>query len=353
MPRAKPKKPRLGRPPRVAGAKADPDEVARLLVEGVVVVADGVGELRRLPSQRELAKQYGVAHSLVSRIAKKHYCARRHEEYRAAHPEPFEAYERWRAAQGGEAAAVSSSADSQAAAPDAFEGAGGAGPAVSVPPRRKPGKPARRDSPNVPWNEVDRLLVLGEVVELPDGTTTTRYPTMRELARKYGVCHSLVVRYAQDHHCERRRETAQERLIAKTEEKVLEMRATAAAVTKDDVLRIIDKFLLKFEKALDEDRVRYDVAADFNTMTRLKEFIMGGADSRQETTTVFTLEMLQDRHARMLRDIRSITPAEMGVVETCGQLAAPTLDESPKQAPCQPEASEVPPERRPLEPKTP
>jgi hypothetical protein len=337
MPRKRiPKKPTIGRPLKVMGAKVDPEEVVRLLVEGVVVQGQDGPELRRLPSQREVAKQYGVAHSLISRIAAKHDCARRHEQYRAAHPEPFEAYERWREALnagGGDSSTGSARGAGEAgtattttasAAPvgarDQGEGSAAGGPVGSTTSRRKPGKPRRCDSPNVPWNEVDRLLVLGEVVELPDGTTTTRFPSVRELGRRYGISHSGIVDYSKKHQCERRRETAQERLIAKTEEKVLEMRATAAAITKDDVLRIIDKFLLKFEHALDEDRVRYDVAADFNTMARLKEFIMGGADSRQETNTVFTLEMLQERHARMLRDLRAITPAEMGVVDAEGRL---------------------------------
>jgi len=107
-------------------------------------------------------------------------------------------------------------------------------------------------------------------------------------------------------------------MTQKTEEKVIELRATAAAVSKDDALRIIDKFLTKFEAALDEDRVRYDVPADFNTMLRLKEFVMGGPDTRQESTTSITLEMLQERHARMLKAMSETSLAEMGVVDVQG-----------------------------------
>ncbi|MCA9241995.1 MAG: hypothetical protein KDA37_17410, partial [Planctomycetales bacterium] len=44
-----------------------------------------------------------------------------------------------------------------------------------------------------------------------------------------------------------------------------------------------------------------DNPGDFNTMVRLKEFILGGADSRQEIHAALSLEDIQARHQRMLR----------------------------------------------------
>ncbi|HMA91104.1 MAG TPA: hypothetical protein VKP30_00390 [Polyangiaceae bacterium] len=310
-----------GRPSKTSGRKVLPEEVVRELVEGIVVLDASGNEMRRMPSQLEIARSLGVAHSLVSRIAEANDCKRRHELYRRDNPEPFEEYERRHGrARTGESSEdtddARNSGDAQRPAPATSRTTNETQPPARS--TRKPGRPARVDSPAVPWNDVDRALVLGEVIELTNGTQTTRYPTVRELARRYGIAHSAIVKYSLDHQCERRREVAQQRLIQKTEEKVLELRATAAAVTKDDSLRMIDKYLHKFEQALDEDRVRYDVPADFNTMLRLREFVTGGPDSRQESTTTFTLEMLQERHARMLKTTSELTPAEMGTVEVTG-----------------------------------
>src|SRR5690606_10129804 len=49
-----------------------------------------------------------------------------------------------------------------------------------------------------------------------------------------------------------------------------------------------------------EGRVRMDNPADFNTMLRLKEFLLGGPDARQEVHASLSLEELQRRHARMM-----------------------------------------------------
>lgn len=78
---------------------------------------------------------------------------------------------------------------------------------------------------------------------------------------------------------------------------------------------MIDGYLLGFEEALAEGLVRVDNPTDFNTMVRLKEFVMGGADSRQELHASFPLEGLQARHAQALRAARETTPAVRGEVD--------------------------------------
>lgn len=308
--------------------KSASDEIERILVEGVLTVDENDRELRHVPSYREIAKLFHIAHSLVAHVAKAKDCAHRHELYREANPQPFEEYdkevERRNAErksseqQEAEQAKSEKSAEAEALKKALSEKRDECAKTKSP---RKAGRPIRPDSPAVPWNEVDKALVLGEMAVLPSGEQTTIYPGLRELARRYGVAHSAIVRYSLTHQCERRRETAQLRLIQKTEEKVLDLRATAIAVSKDDVLRMIDKYLLKFEKAIDDDRVRYDVPADFNTLVRLKEFVSGGPDSRQENTTTFTLEMLQERHAQVLKATRDVTPAERGIVDVTGREA--------------------------------
>ncbi|WP_342379323.1 hypothetical protein [Myxococcus stipitatus] len=48
----------------------------------------------------------------------------------------------------------------------------------------------------------------------------------------------------------------------------------------------------------------------------MKEYLKGGADSRQELHATFSLEGPHARHARALRAARETTPAERGEVDT-------------------------------------
>ena len=181
--------------------------------------------------------------------------------------------------------------------------------------RSRGGRPRKGEGPRVPYEDLDRILVFGEVVPCEDGNgTTVYYPSYRELAERYGVSNSVIAEYAKSHNVQRRRKEAQARIQVKAEQKLVEMRAKAIAVSKDDELRIIDTYLIGFETALAENRVRFDNAADFNTMVRLKEFVLGNADSRQEIHAALSLETLQERHRRMMRTI-DVTAEERGEIE--------------------------------------
>lgn len=187
------------------------------------------------------------------------------------------------------------------------------------------GRPRKGEGPRVPYEELDRILVFGEVVPCEDGNgTTVVFPSYRELADRYGVSHSVVADYAKSRNVQRRRKEASARVQAKAEQKLVEARATAIAYSKDDELRIIDGYLAGFENALAEGRVRFDNPADFNTMVRLKEFVQGNADSRQEIHASLSLEVLQARHRQMIRTV-DVTAEERGVV-TAGALPAQTTE---------------------------
>jgi len=99
------------------------------------------------------------------------------------------------------------------------------------------------------------------------------------------------------------------------------------ALSKDDELRIIDTYLAGFEKALAEGRVRFDNPGDFNTMVRLKEFVMGGADSRQEIHASLSLEDIQARHQRMIRVVGETSSAVRG--ELPGPTSGMVIDADP------------------------
>ncbi|MCC6649270.1 MAG: hypothetical protein IT374_27335 [Polyangiaceae bacterium] len=202
-----------------------------------------------------------------------------------------------------------------------------AGPVVVADRPNRGGRPRKGEGPRVPYEELDRILVFGEVVPCEDGNgTTVVFPSYRELADRYGVSHSVVADYAKSRNVQRRRKEALARVQAKAEQKLVEARATAIAYSKDDELRIIDGYLAGFEKALADGRVRFDNPADFNTMVRLKEFVQGNADSRQEIHASLSLEVLQARHRQMIRAV-DVTAEERGVV-AAGALPAQSTEGS-------------------------
>jgi len=180
---------------------------------------------------------------------------------------------------------------------------------------RQPGRPRRGESPLVPWNEVDRLLVFGETVtDEATGKSVQRFPTFREIGERYSVSKSLVGKYAAKHNCLKRREENRVREQLQYEKEVVKKRAKARALSTDDAVRIIDDYLQRFEEALEEGRVRFDSPADFNTMLRLKEFVEGRADSRQEIQGMLTLEEIQARHRRLRDQLEGLDPGVSGAV---------------------------------------
>lgn len=309
-----------GRPRRDAGPKMPQGEVDRLLVEGEVVVAADGTETRAWPSQREIARRFGVAPSLVAAFAKQARCVARREALHAGAPAasalvpvapmPVEVKSDERAAREIERVRKT--------------------PALPPPTEpRKPGRPRRADAPVISYAELDRLLVFGEVEVQENGIAKTVYPSYRALAERYGVVVSVIADYAKSRNCVRRRKAAETRVAIRTEEKIIEKRADAVAVGEDRLVQMIDSFLLSFESALEEGRVRSDSPADVNTLARLKTFIQGGADSRQEVRAMLSLESLQERYARRMREQRDVTPEMAGVIDA----RAPSVEAGERIAP--------------------
>jgi hypothetical protein len=74
----------------------------------------------------------------------------------------------------------------------------------------------------------------------------------------------------------------------------------------------VDDYIRRFRDSLDKGRVRTDAASDFNTLARLKAFLEGKADSRQEVQGVITLEQMQERHRALRAQLESLDPAVTG-----------------------------------------
>ena len=315
---AKNKHAKIGRPTKGEGPKlSNPDEVERLLVEGEVV-PDEHGEAKRVwLTQRDVAARFGVAVSTIAAFAKEHRTTERREELRAqldppkAPPPPKVE----RSVEVPEPSDVVRASVEDSAEPATENTA----PSDE---RRRPGRPRHQQAPVIPFAELDRLLVFGEVSMNDDGTSNTVYPTYRELAEKYGVAPSVIADYAKSHNTMHRRKYGEHRIEARRDEKIIEARATAEAITVAEMLALIDEFLIKFREALKEGRVRTDSPADVNTLIRLKSFLEGGADSRQEIRHMLSLEVLSERHERYMRDLENSTPAMAGVIDAPGEVVS-------------------------------
>ncbi len=175
---------------------------------------------------------------------------------------------------------------------------------------RKPGRPKKADAPVVPWAKIDTLLVMGEEVVDENGDTIVHYPSYREVAEQFGVAPSLIASYAKRRACMRRRKDAEARTRALAESEIIERRASDLAISTEDQLRIVDRGIIEFGKALDEGRARIDTVGDLNSLLRLKQLLLGNADTRQEVVHGLSLEDLQKKHQAMLRVITETSAAE-------------------------------------------
>ncbi|MFZ5786914.1 MAG: hypothetical protein ACOY3Y_10775 [Acidobacteriota bacterium] len=182
-------------------------------------------------------------------------------------------------------------------------------------PSRPRGRPKRVDAPIVPWDDVDRLLVHGETVKDEEtGQKSTSFPSLSELGKRYGVSKNRIWQYASKHKCLERRKESEAREQIRYDRIVSARRAEARALATSDVVRVVDAYIVGFEQALEEGKVRFDSPADLDRMVRLKELLLGNADSRQELQGGITLEAIQARHQRVRAQVDRLTPEVSGEV---------------------------------------
>jgi hypothetical protein len=155
--------------------------------------------------------------------------------------------------------------------------------------------------------------VFGERVNVESsGREVVSFPSYTELAARYGVSKSRIGQYAKRSKCLRRRAETHDREQARYEQKVVERRAEARALGTEDVVRIIDGYIEGFSKAVDEGKVRFDSPADLDRLVRLKELMLGNADSRQEIQGGLTLDAIQERHRKLRVQEDALTPELAG-----------------------------------------
>ena len=178
-------------------------------------------------------------------------------------------------------------------------------------PKRAPGRPARRDAPQMPWDEIERLYIQGEQLrQRDDGSFERTFPSTRELAEKYGVSKSLIGYRAERFEWSRRRAEFQGQVQKETDTSCA--KARAAEIT--DAVAVLDAYIERFRAALDDGRIRVDSVQDLNVAVRLKHFLLGGADSRKEVNVLVSLEVMQERHRKLREQVAAMDAELAGVV---------------------------------------
>ena len=318
---------RPGRPKRTDAPAIPYDEVEQILVFGEEITG-GDGKKRRVfPTYRQLAKRYAVAHSVIANFAARTACLERRrqrypEQTTAARKRP-PARSRRRPSPAVPATPTTSATPSPAAtlpSPPASE---------RTEERRPRGRPRKIDSPHIPYDELDRALVFGELRQSLDaGGQLVVFPTVGELAERYGVAASLISRYATEHNCKQRREIAQFRVQARVDEKLVELTADTLADVKTELKLMAAELLRQFRERLREGAVRLDDPSTFNTIGRFLLLLDGQAEGRQEVAVGLSLADLEARHRQVIEEARRFSPLEAGIEDA--QLAppsAPDLDE--------------------------
>ena len=190
--------------------------------------------------------------------------------------------------------------------------------------RRKRGRPHRHQEYAFDARELDRLLVQGE---REDGKV--HYPSYRELASRFGVSLGLIGRYATEHNCQERRRRAQwdgdepreivadpaQREAAEQLDQALSASGagdTAEGFAVERILRMAEQWLGHLEEAVQEGRLRPDIA-DLERFIRVIREAKAQPDERAGIPDGMpTLKDLQALYDENLRREREQTPAMCG-----------------------------------------
>lgn len=221
-------------------------------------------------------------------------------------------------------------------------------------PKHGKGRPRKDEAPRFNSGELDHLLVFGEPeVDPATGLEVVNYLTYRELGARFNTSHTAIYQFARAHKCLKRREELRAKTRAAQEKKFVEIGAQAMAVSKDDTVHVLDMCIVSFFQALEEGRARCTSVADLNTVVRLKQLLVGDADSRSDVRGTLTLEDPQARYRAMRERMGPMTPALCGMAprkrtaapspESTTPEPEPASDSNDGDGPEEPSSSGTPP----------
>lgn len=194
--------------------------------------------------------------------------------------------------------------------------------AKTVKPRDTPNKRTKNGGKfsrdDIDWDLAESFYVQGEIIieKTRHGDLERKKPSLKDVAMRFGCPVSTLHYQSKKRKWQEKRETW-ERMAAK---EVSEAVAKARALSFAEGAAILDAWLLKFEQAVKEDKVRFDSISDFNTALRLKAFIEAQGSNAADTNSEVTLADLQRKHKEQRARGEQTSRAMTGVLEPEGDL---------------------------------
>lgn len=143
----------------------------------------------------------------------------------------------------------------------------------------------------------------GEFGDGPDGRTVHSYPTIRELAERFGVSRTTVQRFAQRHNCLARRAGG------------ADAPSPPASAMRDPerMLPTIREIFVTWIGAVQRGEIVITSAGEIEKMMRIAADLDAEAQMRALIPAgIPTLDELQDLHERAMREYVGTTPGERG-----------------------------------------
>lgn len=161
------------------------------------------------------------------------------------------------------------------------------------------GRPRRGEARRVPWREIEDAYIYGEVIgESASGREERRFVTLDELSKRYGVRKSLLGYYSKRGNWLKRRQRFQGEVVEEFNRTVVR----AAALNLVDVVHLLDRFILKYAKALEEDRLPTPTVSDLAAAVKLKQSLSEALEAKESKSgdgpTLMELHRLHEESRR-------------------------------------------------------
>lgn len=144
-----------------------------------------------------------------------------------------------------------------------------------------------------------------------DGSFLRLYPSVERVALKYGIPPKILAKIAVNKEWDHQRD----RFALAVKDELRSMQAKVKAIQQQEMVDSIDGYIRKCFKAIEGGDFRFDSINDLDKAIRLREFVLGKADSKTEHTHLLSLAEIQARHRAALQESVDLSEATGVVIE--------------------------------------